>query len=192
MPVAEHSIELNVPIGTAYNQWTQFETFPRFMSGVEEIQQLDNTHLHWRATVGGQQKEWDAVITEQVPDMRIAWKSTSGAKHAGVVTFHRLDEGHCRVMLQMEYEPEGLAENVGTMLGGLSRQVESDLQSFREFVEGRGTETGAWRGEVRREHAVEDGGVVREPVAGEPYRSPVDPATGVEGHPGTSAPREFE
>jgi uncharacterized membrane protein len=145
------SIDVRVPVRTAYDQWTQFEEFPRFMEGVKSVKQLDDTHLHWIAEIGGQTKEWDAEITEQVPDERIAWRSTSGAQNAGVVTFHRLGDGLTRVTLQMEYEPEGTAESIGDALGFVSRRVEGDLERFRDFIEGRGVETGAWRGEVRQD-----------------------------------------
>ena len=144
------SIDVNVPVRTAYNQWTQFEEFPRFMEAVEEIRQLDDKRLHWRAKIGGKEEEWDAEITEQIPDERVAWRSTSGAPNAGVVTFHHLDANTTRVMLQLEYDPEGVVENVGDALGVVSRRVEGDLKRFKEFIEGRGTETGAWRGEIRR------------------------------------------
>jgi uncharacterized membrane protein len=142
------SIDVNVPLSTAYNQWTQFEEFPRFMEGVKSVAQTDDTHLHWVAEVGGNEEEWDAEITEQHPDERVAWQSTSGARNAGVVTFHRIDDGTTRVTLQMDVEPEGAVENVGAALGFLDRRVKGDLERFKEFIEGRGAETGAWRGEV--------------------------------------------
>jgi uncharacterized membrane protein len=144
----ERSIDVSVPVREAYNQWTQFEQFPAFMEGVEEVRQLDDTHLHWRAQVGGHVKEWDAQIDEQVPDRRIAWHSTTGSRHAGAVTFHRLDNDHTRVMLQMDYEPEGLLESAGDALGVLSRRVEGDLERFKHYIEQRGSATGAWRGTV--------------------------------------------
>lgn len=143
------SIDIDVPVRTVYNQWTQFAEFPRFMEGVDSVRQLDDTHLHWRATMGGKTKEWDAVITEQIPDERIAWTNTTGARNAGVVTFHRLADAKTRVMLQVDYEPEGIVENVGDMIGVVSRRIRADLQRFKEFIEARGRETGAWRGEVR-------------------------------------------
>jgi len=146
----EHSIDVSVPVRTAYNQWTQFEEFPRFMEGVQQVTQLDDTHLHWQATVGGKDKEWDAMITEQVPDQRIAWTNTTGARNAGVVTFHRLAEDETRIMLQIDYEPEGVIENVGDMVGVVSARIRGDLQRFKDFIESRGTETGAWRGTVER------------------------------------------
>ncbi len=141
-----------MPVQTAYNQWTQFEEFPQFMGGVEEVIQLDDTHLHWKAAIGGTTKEWDAVIMEQIPDERIAWTNTTGARNAGVVTFHRLADNKTRVMLQLTYEPEGLVENVGDMLGAVSTRIRSDLKRFKEFIESRGQETGAWREKVTHAH----------------------------------------
>ena len=142
------SVDVNVPIRTAYDQWTQFEEFPRFMEGVKSVTQTDDTHLHWLAEIGGVEKEWDAEITEQHPDERIAWTSTSGARNAGVVTFHRLDDATTRVTLQMDVDPEGIVENVGDFLGVLDRRVEGDMERFKKFIESRGAVTGAWRGEV--------------------------------------------
>jgi len=150
MSTIEQSIDVNVPVSTAYNQWTQFEEFPRFMEGVEAVRQLDNQRLHWRANVGGKVEEWDAIITEQHPEERIAWKNTTGAPNAGVVTFHRLADNKTRIMLQMEYDPQGVVENLGDLLGVVSRRVANDLERFKEFIEARGQETGAWRGEVER------------------------------------------
>ena len=150
MPTVEKSITVNVPVRTAYNQWTQFESFPKFMEGVEEVRQLDDTHLQWRAKVAGQEENWQAEISEQRPDERIAWHSTTGAPNAGVVTFHYIDDNTTRVMLQMSYEPQGAVEAIGDMLGVLDRRVEGDLKRFKEFIESRGRETGAWRGEVER------------------------------------------
>jgi len=148
----EKSIDVHVPVHTAYNQWTQFEEFPRFMEGVREVRQLDDRRLHWRAEIGGKETEWDAVITEQIPDERIAWTNTSGAKNAGVVTFHKIDPQTTRLMLQLDYDPEGAMENIGSALGMVGRRVEGDLERFKEFIEARGSETGAWRGEVRQSH----------------------------------------
>jgi uncharacterized membrane protein len=150
MSTIEQSIDVNVPVHTAYNQWTQFEEFPRFMEGVEEVRQLEDRRLHWRANIGGRVEEWDAVITEQHPDERIAWKNTTGAPNAGVVTFHRLADTKTRIMLQMEYDPQGVVENLGDLLGVVSRRVANDLERFKDFIEARGHETGAWRGEVER------------------------------------------
>jgi ribosome-associated protein YbcJ (S4-like RNA binding protein)/carbon monoxide dehydrogenase subunit G len=148
MSTIEQSIEVAVPVRAAYNQWTQFEEFPRFMEGVEEVRQLDDTHLHWRTKVGGREQEFDAQITEQRPDERIAWTATQGVEQAGVVTFHRVDDGRTKVMLQLDAEPEGAVEKVGDALGVLKRRVKGDLERFKELIEARGAESGAWRGEV--------------------------------------------
>ena len=148
MSTIEQSIEVAVPVRTAYNQWTQFEEFPRFMEGVEEVRQLDDTHLHWRTKVGGREQEFDAQITEQRPDERIAWTATQGVDQAGVVTFHRVDDRRTKVMLQLDAEPEGVVEKVGDAVGVLKRRVKGDLERFKELIESRGAETGAWRGEV--------------------------------------------
>lgn len=152
MASIEKSIEVKVPVHTAYNQWTQFEEFPRFMEGVREVRQLDDTHLRWCAEIAGKDTEWDAVITEQVPDERIAWTNTSGARNAGVVTFHRIDPQTTKLMLQLDYEPEGAVENIGSALGVVGHRVQGDLERFKDFIESRGAETGAWRGEVRQSH----------------------------------------
>jgi uncharacterized membrane protein len=148
--VVEESIDVEVPLPTAYNQWTQFEDFPRFMEGVESVRQVDDTHLHWVADIGGVRREWDAVITEQHPDERVAWSATEGAENAGVVTFHRLADDRTKVMLQLEFEPEGFVENVGDKLGFVKRRATGDLERFKDFIETRGVETGSWRGEVDR------------------------------------------
>jgi uncharacterized membrane protein len=146
----EESIEVNVPVRTAYNQWTQFEEFPEFMEGVETVQQTDDTHLLWTAEIGGERNEWRAEITEQIPDERVAWKATEGKGNAGVVTFHRLDDSRTKVMVQMDYEPEGMKEKLGSAIGSDSRRVKGDLERFKEFIEARGSETGAWRGTVEQ------------------------------------------
>ena len=148
MSVIEKSIELNVPVKTAYNQWTQFEEFPRFMEGVEQVRQVDDKHLHWKASIGGKQKEWDAVITEQIPDQRIAWTSQGGAKNGGIVTFSTVSANKSKLNLRLEYDPEGAVEKTGDAVGVVSGRVEGDLQRFKEFIESRGQETGAWRGKV--------------------------------------------
>ena len=145
------TIEVDVPVRVAYDQWTQFEEFPRFMEGVERVEQLDDTTLRWTAEVAGKPKTWTAEITEQTPDQRIAWTSTEGARNAGVVTFHRLDDRKTRVGLQLDVEPEGPVESVGDALGFVQRQAKGDLERFKEFVESRGVATGAWRGEVRQD-----------------------------------------
>jgi uncharacterized membrane protein len=144
------SIDINVPIRTAYDQWTQFEEFPRFMEGIKSVTQIDDTHIHWVAEVAGQRKEWDAEITEQRPDERVAWTSTGGARNAGVVTFHRIDDGTTRVTVQMDVDPEGPIESIGDWAGVLDRRVQGDLERFRDFIQGRGEPTGAWRGNVER------------------------------------------
>jgi uncharacterized membrane protein len=144
-------VDVDVPVRTAYNQWTQFEEFPRFMDGVHEIHQLDPTHTHWKTEIGGIKREFDAEITEQLPDERVAWKSTEGEKQAGVVTFHRLDDTHTRVTVQMDYDPQGLVEKAGSALGAVSHRVKGDLHRFKDYIEQRGgVESGAWRGHVDR------------------------------------------
>jgi len=148
MTTVTESIDVDVPVSTAYNQWTQFETFPQFMEGVEEVRQLDDTHLHWKTKIGGVVREFDATITEQHPDERVAWKSDDGPDQAGVVTFHRLDEGQARVTVQMDFEPEGLVEQAGDKLGIVKHRVKGDLDRFKEFIEQPGGATGGWRGDV--------------------------------------------
>ena len=148
----EESIEVDVPITTAYNQWTQFEEFPQFMEGIESVQQTDETHLLWTAEIGGQKEEWRAEITEQHPDHRIAWKATEGRENAGVVTFHRIGEAKTRVMVQMDWEPDGTIEQVGATVGADSRRVQGDLKRFKELIETQGVESGAWRGDVEQDH----------------------------------------
>lgn len=142
------SIELNVPDHTAYNQWTQFEDFPKFMASVHEVRQLDNRRLHWKASVMGEDKEWDAEITEQIPDKRIAWRSTSGPQNSGVVTFHRISDDCCRVTLQISYKPDGAVEKIGDALGAMRLEARQNLQRFKEMLEQRGRESGAWRGSI--------------------------------------------
>jgi uncharacterized membrane protein len=150
MSSIEQSVEVQVPIRIAYDQWTQFEEFPQFMEGVESIRQLDDTHLHWVADIAGVRREWDAEITEQRPEERVAWRSTNGTQNAGVVTFHRLAEDRTKVMLQLDVEPEGMVEQAGDRLGFVRRRAERDLARFKDFIEERGSETGAWRGTVER------------------------------------------
>jgi uncharacterized membrane protein len=139
-----------VPIRTAYDQWTQFETFPEFMDGVEEITQVTETRVHWKTRIAGVSREFDTEITEQLPDERVAWKSVEGVDQAGVVTFHRIDDGTTRIMLQLDFDPDGILETVGDKLGLVKGRAKGDLERFKEFIESRGTETGAWRGEVDR------------------------------------------
>lgn len=143
------SIDVEADVTTVYNQWTQFADFPRFMEGVEEVRQVDDTHTHWKVGIAGFTREFDATITEQHPDERVAWKSDSGPTHAGVVTVHRLDDRHTRVTAQMDIDPDGFAEQVADKLGVLDRRVQGDLERFKTFLEARdGNETGAWRGDI--------------------------------------------
>ena len=148
MKTIEESIEIEVPVSTAYNQWTQFESFPKFMDGVKRVDQHDDTRLHWVAEIGGDKREWDAEITEQHPDHRVAWKALNEEGPNGVVTFHKLGDSNTKVMVQMEYEPEGITESIGSFVGLDSHRVKGDLESFKEFIESRGGESGAWRGNV--------------------------------------------
>jgi len=149
MSKVEESIEVDVPVSTVYNQWTQFEQFPRFMDGVERIEQRTPTLTHWVATVDGVRKEFDAQITEKVPDERVAWTTVGGDVHqAGVVTVHRLSEGRTKVMLQLEHDPQGLIDKLGDKLGFVRRQAKNDLRHFKTYIEERGTETGTLRGTV--------------------------------------------
>jgi uncharacterized membrane protein len=149
MSTVEESIEVAVPVTTAYNQWTQFESFPQFMEGVERIEQTSDTMTHWVTKVAGVKREFDARITEQHPDDRVAWTSMDEPRQAGVVTFHRLSEDTTKVMVQMDFEPGGLVETAGDKLGVVKHRVKGDLERFKNFIEDRGTETGGWRGEVR-------------------------------------------
>ena len=145
------SIDVDVPVRTAYNQWTQFEEFPQFMEGVESVQQTDDTHLLWTAEIGGQRREWRAEITEQLADERVAWKALDGDGPHGVVTFHRIGDNETRVTVQMDYDPEGMLEKVGAAIGSDDRRVKGDLKRFMVFIARRGAETGAWRGVVEQD-----------------------------------------
>jgi uncharacterized membrane protein len=148
MPTVEETIEVRQPVRTVYNQWTQFEDFPEFMEGVERVVQLDDTRLHWVAEIAGAKREWDAEIVDQKPDQRVAWRSISGAENAGVVTFRPVGSDATQVTLKLDYDPEGLVEAAGEKLGFVHKRAEGDLKRFKQFIESRGTETGAWRGEV--------------------------------------------
>ncbi len=149
MSTITESVDVAVEVSTAYNQWTQFESFPQFMEGVDEIRQIDDTHTHWVTSIAGVTREFDATITEQNPDERVAWRSDDGPDHAGAITFHRLDDTTTRVTAQMDIDPEGFAENAADKLGTLDRRVKGDMRRFKEFIESRGgDETGAWRGKV--------------------------------------------
>jgi uncharacterized membrane protein len=148
MSLIQKSIELNVPARTAYNQWTQFEEFPKFMDGVKEVKQLDDKRLQWKANIAGKEEEWNTEITEQIPDERIAWTSRGGPMNAGVVTFHRLSDNSSKLLLYMEYVPQGDIEKAGDAMGLITQRVEGDLQRFKTYIESRGQETGAWRGTI--------------------------------------------
>ncbi len=151
MSKVEESIELEVPVQTAYNQWTQFEEFPQFMEHVDEIKQLDDEHLHWKVTIAGKTEEFDAEVTEQIPDTRIAWKSTSGRENAGAVDFHPLGDNRSQIMVALDAETDGAMEKIADASGMAARQLKGDLKRFKEMIEQRGTETGAWRGSVERD-----------------------------------------
>jgi uncharacterized membrane protein len=150
MSTIVESIDVAVPVRTAYDQWTQFESFPEFMEGVKSVRQVDDTTLEWVAEIAGKEERWRARITEQTPDERVAWTATEGARNAGVVTFHHLAEGRTRVTLQLDVEPEGAVESIGDALGMVQRRVKGDLERFKEFIEGRGVASGAWRGTVEQ------------------------------------------
>ncbi|GIV96701.1 MAG: hypothetical protein KatS3mg057_1358 [Herpetosiphonaceae bacterium] len=153
----ERSVEVDVPVRTAYNQWTQFEEFPRFMPGLQRVLQLDDKHIRWETQISGVEKEWEAEITEQLPDRQIAWHSTRGAPNRGVVLFEPTDPMRTRITVRLDYDPEGVLENIGSTLGVVSRYVENALSRFKSFIEARGTETGAWRGEIHGD-VVQPGG----------------------------------
>lgn len=148
MAEIEKSIEINLPVSTVYDQWTQFEDFPKFMEGVKEVRQLDDESLYWRADIGGKEKKWTAEIEEQEPDTRIKWRSISGARNDGLVTFDKVADGKTKVSLTLYYDPEGAIENTGDAIGMVSRRVEGDLKRFKKFIEEHKVETGAWRGEI--------------------------------------------
>ncbi|MGY1695172.1 MULTISPECIES: SRPBCC family protein [unclassified Geodermatophilus] len=147
----EKSIQVDVPVRTAYDQWTQFEDFPHFMGGVKEVRQLDDRRLHWVAEIAGVRRQWEAAVLEQVPDQKVAWAATGGATNAGAVRFEPAGAGSTIVYLELEYEPEGLVEQVGDKLGIVERQVRSDLERFKELVESQGYASGAWRGSINEE-----------------------------------------
>jgi uncharacterized membrane protein len=174
----EQSIDVAVPVRTAYNQWTQFEEFPRFMDSVERIDQRTPTRTHWVTKIAGVQREFDAEISEQIPDERIAWHALDGPTQSGVVTFHRLDDTHTRVMLQMAFEPEGVAEQAGDKLGVVKNRVHHDLEHFKDFIEHEGQETGAWRGHVNTPGTAAHGTTASQPGPA------AQGTTGVQGLPG--------
>jgi uncharacterized membrane protein len=148
MARVEQQIDVDVPVSVAYDQWTQFEEFPRFMEGVKRVVQLDDKHLSWEAEVGGQKREWLADIVDQVPDQRIAWRSSSGERNDGAVVFESEGPNRTRIELTIDFEPDGPLENIGTALGLVERRVKGDLERFKSFIEQRGQPTGAWRGEI--------------------------------------------
>lgn len=174
----EKSIEVDAPLNTVYNQWTQFEDFPKFMQGIEQVQQLDDKRLHWVAEIGGRRKEWDAEIFEQVPDQKIAWRSTSGAANAGIVSFQPVAAKRTQVTVRMEYAPEGAIESIGAAMGAVGTRIEGDLKRFRDFIQSRMQETGAWRGEIHSGR-VESGGTGTSPDS-----SPGTPGYGTTGTSG--------
>ncbi len=147
MSTIEQSIEVDVPVRAAYDRWTRFEEFPQFMEGVDEVRQVDDTHLQWTATIAGKTERWDAEITEQHADHRIAWRSTTGAQNAGVVTFHRLDDSHTKIMLQLDVQPDGVLEKIGDALGVVKLRTRGDLERFKALVERQGDAPG-WRGDA--------------------------------------------
>jgi uncharacterized membrane protein len=151
MPVYEKSVDVAVPVRVAYDQWTQFETFPHFMSGVDRITQQSPTSTHWVTSMGGVRREFDATITEQRPDERVAWRAENGPAQAGVVTFHRISDDTTRVHLQLELEPQGVAERAGAVTGVIGHSLQGDLERFKDFVEARGEQSGGWRGTVEPE-----------------------------------------
>jgi len=174
-PPVFQAIDLDVPVRTAYNQWTQFETFPRFLDNVKEVRQLDDTHVQWRVEIAGREFRWTAEIYEQIPDERIAWSSVDGAINAGSACFRPLSESSCRILLEMAYEPQGLVEDLGAMLGAVSRNLASQLKAFKQYLETTCREDGAWRGQVSgnpAEPELSRHGLPREDPAGQQKRLP--------------------
>ncbi|GAA1620346.1 hypothetical protein GCM10009733_015980 [Nonomuraea maheshkhaliensis] len=197
MSTIEHSEDVNVPVRAAYNQWTQFEGFPEFMEGVESVKQIGDTRTAWVAEIAGVRREFEAEITEQHPDERVAWRSTDKPHHAGVVTFHRLDDSTTRVTLQMEYDPDGFIETAGDWLQLVRMRVVGDVKRFKTFIESRGGESGGWRGDVPSPHQRGSGlGESDRPVppgtvgGGDPRPGGTLPPPGpaVPGAPGPAAP----
>ncbi|MEU4131131.1 SRPBCC family protein [Streptomyces wuyuanensis] len=150
MTTVREAVEVDVPVSTAYNQWTQFEEFPDFMEGVQEVRQLDDRHNHWTTRIGGVHREFDTEIVEQLPDQRITWRTTGGdTRQKGTVSFQRLDDTRTRVELVMDVEPTGAAEKTAAVTGLIDRRVKDDMRRFKDFIESRGDESGAWRGRIR-------------------------------------------
>jgi uncharacterized membrane protein len=181
MTTETESVDVAVPVRTAYNQWTQFEQFPRFMKRVKEVRQLGDTMTHWTVEINGVRREFDAQIVEQQPDRCVAWASTTGTRQRGMVTFEPLDEMHTRVTAAMDMDPEGLAENVAAKTGMVGHHVKEDLENFKDYIENRGMEDGAWRGTVQSgqvtgsEDAVADRGTYRSDMSGQPSDMPMRP-----------------
>ncbi|MFD7965854.1 SRPBCC family protein [Streptomyces zaomyceticus] len=185
MSMVKQTIDVDVPVRNAYNQWTQFEEFPSFMEGVEDVTQLDDRHCHWQTSIAGVRREFDTEIVDQLADERISWRTVGGdVKQKGVVTFQGLDEGHTRVSLAMDVEPEGMAEKAADALGILDRRVKGDLKRFKGFIEDHGHETGAWRGRVQPSDSATG------PLGGgtpTPSDAPVREAPGTMGAPGPTS-----
>ncbi|KAB8189333.1 cyclase [Nonomuraea phyllanthi] len=193
MSTIEHSVDVEVPIRVAYNQWTQFESFPEFMEGVESVKQIGDTRTAWVAEIAGVRREFEAEITEQHPDERVAWRSLDKPHQAGVVTFHRLDDSRTRVTLQMEYDPEGFLETAGDWLQVVRLRVVNDIERFKWFIESRGSETGGWRGDVPGPHqrgsTYDDGAQPAPPgPGGRDDRVPPGTVGGEDRTPGTTLP----
>jgi ribosome-associated toxin RatA of RatAB toxin-antitoxin module len=148
MTKVEHRILVNVPVSVAYNQWTQFEDFPHFMGGIKKVTQLSDDRLEWVAEIAGVRRKWEATILEQIPDRKVAWAATEGATNAGEVTFEDIGGGQTSVRLTLEYEPEGLVEEVGDKLNVVESRTKKDLERFKELVESEGYASGAWRGTI--------------------------------------------
>lgn len=184
MSTVQETIDVDVPVHTAYNQWTQFERFPEFMDGVERVEQRTDRLTYWVTRIGGVSREFEAAIVEQEPDRRIAWQSVEGPRQRGTVLFEPLSGVQTRLTLRMEYEPDGVAEQVGDLLGVVERRVRGDLERFKEFIEAEGVETGAWRGEIHEgaptvpaEGPYGEAVIITDPAADTPATGidPVDP-----------------
>jgi uncharacterized membrane protein len=158
MEKIDKSIDIDVPVSTVFNQWTQFEEFPFFMESIKHIRQIDDTHVHWEASIAGKQKQWDAEIVEQIPDHKISWRSTTGTPNNGELRFESIESGGTRLWLHLEYEPESVLEEIGDKLGFVSKRVEDDLQRFKEYIENRRRESGAWRGYIHHGETIRDNG----------------------------------
>ncbi|WP_314411825.1 SRPBCC family protein [Streptomyces kroppenstedtii] len=149
MSTVKEAVEVEVPVSVAYNQWTQFEEFPKFMEGVEEIRQVDDRHNHWTTKIGGVKREFDTEIVDQFPDERITWRTTSGdTRQKGTVSFQRLDDTRTRVQLVMDVEPTGVAEKAADLTGTIDRRVKGDMKRFKEYIEQGGGASGSWRGRI--------------------------------------------